>query len=317
MSTLVYIFLFVALVLAVGLLNSFRVETKKVKIDTPFQSKWSNKLYKYSYYMPFVWFIDEKEEHPKTKDLKNKLAQANLTHLFNVRSFTALKVGVMMSSIVLFIFILVIMSNGDWFAKVLFNVDSAGLVSQGQQSSNANAKIMAFIILLCMALVPDFYLKRRAEAYKHLHLKDIPVVQLFIILMLRSKKPISEVLFALSKINTRYKGIFDIGYRMYIRNKEDGLNYIKDSFGETSFKETINVLKEMGEYSREDSITLLENNMQQIIEKNNAVKRRGDLSRLVYSQSTIAIPFIAIILLCFVPLAVFGIEIFTRAGMGF
>jgi hypothetical protein len=315
MSTLVYVFLFIALILAVGLLNSFRMETKKVEIKTPFKNKWANTLYRYSYHMPFIWFIDEKEEHPKTKDMKNKLAQANLTHLFNYRSFTVLKVGVMILSIVLFLFLLLVMNNGDWFAKVLFNIETS--TTPEVTPSNNNIKIIAFVVLLVMALIPNIYLKRRAETYKHLHLKDIPVIQLFIILMLRSRKPISEILFALSKINTRYKDIFDIGYRMYIRNKEDGLEYIKESFGETNFKETINVLKDMGEYSREDSIKLLENNMQQIIEKNNAVKRRGDLSRLVYSQSTIAIPFVAIIVLCFVPLAVYGIQIFSNAGLGF
>lgn len=315
MSTLIYIFLFIALVLSVGLLNTFRMETSTVKIKKPFKSKWANLLYRYSYHMPFIWFIDEKEEHPKTKDMKNKLAQANLTHLFNYRSFTVLKVGTMMTSIILFLFVLLVVNNGDWFAKVLFNIEPA--INGETVPANNNVKIISFVVLLLMALVPNVYLRRRADMYKHLHLKDIPVIQLFIILMLRSRKPIAEILFALSKINTRYKHIFDSGYRMYIRNKEEGLEYIKESFGETNFKETVNVLKDMGEYSREDSIKLLENNMQQIIEKNNSVKRRGDLSRLVYSQSTIAIPFIAIIVLCFVPLAVYGLKIFSTAGLGF
>jgi hypothetical protein len=316
MSTIGYVILFIALILAVGLLNSFRIESKKVKIRAPFKNKWANKLYSYSYHMPFVWFIDEKEEHPKTKDMKKKLSEANLTHLFNYRSFTVLKVGVLISSILSFLFILLVIKNGGFIAKILFNIDQVNMAGDTPQSFG-QLKIVTFMVLLMITLVPNIYLKRRADMYKYFHLKDIPVIQLFIILMLRSKKPISEILYALSKINTRYKDTFDIGYRMYIRNKEDGLDFINESFGETNFKETINVLKDMGEYSREDSIKLLENNMQQIIEKNNAVKRRGDLSRLVYSQSTIAIPFIAIIVLCFVPLAVLGIHIFQNAGMGF
>ena len=276
MSTFVYVFLFIALILAVGLLNSVKEETNKVKILEPFQNKWANKLYRYSYYMPFVWFIDEKEYHPKTKDVKQKLAQANLTHVFNYRSFTVLKVMVLLSSIVTFLFVLLVINNGGIIAKVLFNIEQVSMAGGGGQS-NTRLLILTAMVLMAITLIPNIFLKRRADMYKFYHLKDIPVVQLFIILMLRSKKPIGEILYALSRINTRYQGIFKIGYRMYIRNKEDGLNYIKESFGETNFKETINVLRDMGEYSREDSIRLLENNMQQIIEKNNAVKRRGDL----------------------------------------
>lgn len=316
MSTFVYLFLFIALILAVGLLNSVKQETEKVKIKEPFQNRWANKLYRYSYYMPFVWFIDEEEKHPKTIDIKNKLAQANLAYAFNYRSFTVLKVGVLMTSVLSFLFVLLVISNGGAVAKILFNIEQVNMAGDVEQSYT-QIKIVAGMVLLAITLIPNIYLKRRADMYKFYHLKDIPVIQLFIILMLRSKKPIGDILYALSRINTRYQGIFKIGYRMYIRNKEDGLNYIKESFGETNFKETINVLRDMGEYSREDSIRLLENNMQHIIEKNNSVKRRGDLSRLVYSQSTIAIPFIAIIVLCFVPLAVLGINIFQNAGMGF
>jgi hypothetical protein len=316
MSVLIYIFLLTASILAIGLLNSLKMEEKKVLIKAPFKYKWANELYKYSYYIPFVWFIDEKEEHPKTKEIKKKLAEANLTHVFNYRSFTTLKVALLISSILLFLLISVIINNAEVISKLLFDIDQVSITGDTTQTLK-KIKIATFMILLAVTLAPNIYLKRRAKMYKYFYVKDIPLIQLFIILMLRSKKPVGEVLFALSKINTRYKEIFDTGYRMYIRNKEDGLEYIKESLGETNFKETINVLKDMGEYSREDSIKLLENNMQQIVEKNNAMKRRADLSRLVYSQSTIAIPFIAIIVLCFIPLAVLGIQIFQRAGLGF
>ncbi|WCK57694.1 hypothetical protein PP175_27035 (plasmid) [Aneurinibacillus sp. Ricciae_BoGa-3] len=316
MITVIYALLLVAFLIALGLMNSVRIERTKIHIKSPFKLKWANALYRYSYYMPFIWFIDEKEVNKKTKDIKKKLAEANLTHVFNYRSFTTMKVGLLISSIVLFGFILLIINNGGTVAKFLFNIKQID-INGNTTGSLTKLKAGVLIVLAILNIIPNIYVKRRADMYKYFHLKDIPVVQLFIILMLRSKKTIGDILFALSRINTRYKDIFDTGYRMFIRNKEDGLQYIKESFGETNFKETINVLKEMGEYSREDSIKLLENNMQQIIEKNNASKRRTDLSKLVYSQSTIAIPFIAIIVLCFVPLAVWGIHIFSQAQMGF
>lgn len=311
---MIYLFLFIALLLAVGLLNSFRIETHRIKIEEPFKNKWANLLYRYSFHMPFIWFIDEEEKSNKTKELKTNLAKANLSHLFNYRSFTTLKVALLLGSIMIYLFFVLALNNADVLAQVLFNFQPK---ADELPSNNRNLYIIVAMVLLVCNLIPNLVLKYRVNVYEYYNIKDIPIIQMFIILMLRSKKPIGEVLFALSKINTRYKNIFDIGYRMYLRNKDEGLEYIKNSFGEEKFKETMNVLKDMGEYSREDSIKLLENNMQQLIEKNNATKRRSDLTNLVFSQSSLIIPFFAVIVLCLMPLVVYGIEVFESAGFGF
>lgn len=317
MSGFIYILLFISLLLVLIIYNNEHQTKRDIQILAPFSDKWANKLHQLSYTIPFIWFIDEKEESPKTKDIKEKIAEANLGHKFNSRSFTTLKVGLLMLSILTFLFLLIIINNGQEVARILFNIQPNSTNIGNSADSLQKIKSMTFMVLIGMCLAPNIILKRRASVYKYHYLKDIPVVQLFIILMLRSKKPVSEVLYALSKINTRYKGVFEIGYRIYLRDKNEGFNYIEESFGQTKFKETINVLRDLGDYSREESVKLLENNMQQIIDYNNSLKRRGDLSKLVYSQSTIAIPFVAIIVLCFVPLAVFGIQIFQGAGMGF
>lgn len=307
-----YILMLIAILLAVSLFNEQKsVETKK-EIAKPFDKKWANLLYRYSYHAPFVWFLDETESDKKAKDLKTRLASANATHLFNYRSYMTLKTMILLFAVVVFSLLLLILSNGGIVSKVLFNIENV-TESQG----TFQIKIVALMILMLLVLIPNFILKQREKIYATLHLKDIPIVQLFIILMLRSKKPVNEILYALARINTRYKGIFESGYRIYIRNKEEGLDYIQDCFGETHFKETINVLRDLGEYSREDSITLLENNMQKIVELNNSNKRRADIASLVYSQSTMVVPYVALITLCFVPLVVYGLKIFNSGGMGF
>lgn len=317
MSGIIYALLFIALLLVLMIHNKEYLMKKTIPMPNPFNDKWANKLHQLSYSIPFVWFIDEKEESPKTKDIKEKIAEANLGHMFNYRSFTTLKVGLLITSILVFLLLLVIINNGQEVMRVLFNIERNSTSIGNTPDSIQKIKSITFMILIALCLAPNIILKRRAMLYKYYYLKDIPVVQLFIILMLRSKKPVSEVLFALSKINTRYKGVFETGYRIYIRNKNEGFNYIEEAFGETRFKETVNALRDLGDYSREESIKLLENNMQQIVEYNNFLKRRNDLSKLVYSQSTIAIPFIAIIVLCFIPIAVLGIQIFQNAGMNF
>ncbi len=46
--------------------------------------------------------------------------------------------------------------------------------------------------------------------------------------------------------------------------------------------------------------------MQEIIEYTNTLKRRKDLSNLVYSQASLFIPFLAVILLGLIPIAMYG-----------
>jgi len=317
MTDVYYIFMFVGLLLSVSLLSEVRLETKKQLIDKPFKTKWANQLYRYSFHLPFIWFLDDKEQDNRTLEIKKSLRKANLTYIFNYRSYTTLKVAIALLSVGLFILIYLLIENGGWIAEVLFNIQEPETVNAVQQESHTQFYIGTAMILMTIALLPNLYLKHRAKLYHMHHLQDIPVVQMSIILMLKARKPVGEILYALSRIQTRYQVTFTTGYRIYLRNKEDGLNYIQDSFKGTHFSETVKVLQGMDEYSREDSVSLLENNMQAVIEQNNAMKRRKDLSRLVYSQSTLAIPFIGVILLVFIPLVIFGIEIFQNAGMGF
>ena len=315
MSGLIYILLFIAIVVTL-LAEGKGKDNKLLTEKKPFIDEWANKLNGLSYSIPFVWFIDENETGKQAKDIKEKIAEANIGDKFNYRSFTTLKVLAVVASFVVYFIISFLLDNGQFVMKLLFNFseDTAGNSSNSMQ----NIKIISFLILLVMALLPNILLKKRAVDYKTYYLQDIPVIQLFIILMLKSKRTLNEVLFALSRINTRYKGVFETGYRIFLRNKSDGLKYIEDSFGETRFKETVRALMDYGEYSRADTIKLIENNMTQLVEDNNAMKRRKDLSKLVYSQATIAIPFIAVIVLCLVPLAVYGLTIFEQAGlMGF
>lgn len=314
MSGIIYLLLFSAIVLTVVGYNQSKPDELATVIKKPFAEKWANKLYSLSYTVPFVWFIDTEEKSSQAIGIKEKIAEANIGDKFNYRSFTVLKVGVVMLSFILFAFISLLLDNAEFVMGLLFNFAEGEGVGNSV-SSMQNIKIITFMLLLATCLLPNIILKKRAMDYKFYYLKDIPIIQLFLILMLKSKKPLNEVLFSLAKINTRYKGVFETGYRIYLRNKQEGLKYIEESFGETKFKETIKALKDYGEYSRDDTIKLLENNMEQIVDYNNSTNRRKDLSKLVYSQATIAIPFVSIIVLCLVPLAVYGLQIFETSGM--
>jgi hypothetical protein len=316
MTELIYTILLIALTLSLILYNQQLLESVDIQ-DSPFIDIWAEKLNRLSYTIPFVWFIDEKEKSKRAKDIKQKLVDANLTHKFNYRSFSTLKVLILIFAILFFGLINAILNNSDIILKLLFNIKEASNNVGNNADSINKLKIITLMLLSLLSLSPSVYLKRRAKLYKYYYLKEIPIVQMFIILMLRSKKTVTDVLFALSKINTRYKGIFETGYRIYLRDKNEGLDYIESSFGNSKFKETISVLRDLSIYSREESISLLESNMQQLIEISNTLKRRSDLSKSVYSQSTLALPFISVILLCFIPLVMFGLQIFQNAGIVF
>lgn len=314
MFSLIEFLLVVALVLALYLLNTHR-EDVNILIKDPFKEKWANELYKMSYQIPFKWFVDE-EKDKKAKEIKTMLSDANLRNRFNYRSYTAFRLTLFIGSIVVFLFLSVIFDNSQTVARILFNIPSVD-ITNNTASAIRQYKEYTVVLLVILNLLPNIMLRKRAKTQLIAQLTDIPVIQLFIVLMLRARRPIADILFALSKINTHYKEVFDNGYRVYLRNKEDGLEYIKERFGESPFKETVNVLKEMGEYSREDSIKLLENNMAQIIEHTNSLKRRNNLTSSVFSQGTIAIPFTAIILLGLFPVAIWAISLFNRVtGLG-
>lgn len=305
------------ILLALWLFNGVRAEEKKIIVKEPFVTKWANQLYRLSYQVPFVWFVNPNQMDKKVMETEKMLVQANISKYFNYRSYMAFRLALLTTSAILYVVILLMMSHSAIVLQYLFNIQPPSNPMFAPSPSTMKEKIAILLLLMAIQLAPSMVVKRRANAYRTSYMVDIPIIQLFIILMLRSKKTIGDILFALSKINTRYQSVFESGYLIFLRNKEEGLGYIATHFDGTTFRETITVLEEMGEYSREDSIRLLENNMQQTIERNNANRRRGDLSKLVVSQSSIVLPFIAIVVLGFLPIAMLGIELFQRAGLNF
>lgn len=281
--------------------------------DKPFKKEWANKLYELSYSIPFIWFIDEKEKSPKTKEIKQNLFYSGMTEYFNYRSFTTFKVILLILSIILFLIANIVIDNISVVTKVLFNIENIDIVA-GNSNTIKNIKIYTGMILLVMNLLPNIYIRQKANLYKYYQIKDLPIIQLFIILMLRSKRPLSDIIFALSKLNTKYKEVFDTGYRIYIRDKKEGLSYIGKYFENTKFKETVNILNGLDEYSKEDSVKLLENNLADIIEDNKNIQRKRDISKVVLSQLSLVLPFVSIILLGFIPLVMLGISIFQKSN---
>lgn len=302
-----YLLGIIAFLMLLSMHNHYRTVEDERLDNLPFINPWAIRLYRWSFYAPFIWFIDDTEQEDQSINTFNELQSANLQHLFTYRTWMSFR-------LIIFSISVFVAGTIYFFMTHVNYVESLLGVKMVQQEVGVDSLLLLVIIAMFISLMPNLFLKFRKKQYDSLYLNDIPIIQTFIILMLKSDKPVTEVLYALTKIETRYQDAFILGYRKYIRNRDEGLDYLENIFKGTAFRETINVLRELGSYSRKDSINILENNKKQIVEVSNQKKRQKDLTKLVFTQALVAIPFIAVLLLALLPLVQYGFEIFNNAG---
>lgn len=310
---MIYWFFFVIWVITVVMIyNSYSLKNEPRLQQPKFEKKFYNELYTMSFGIPFKWFVDDDENptHPKTKKLKAQLEMSGLDKYFTLRSYMTLKVLLLVVSLLAGGIVLLCMKYSYILSKILFNVET------DPRPLTIQTTILVMCFFLLVALLPDILLKGRVKKKIKEHIKDIPVLQMFIILMLRSNKTIAEILYALSKINTPHRTAFEKGYRIYLRNQGEGLQFLKKHFKGTRFVETFNLLEDIGEYARSECIRILESNLASLVEEMNTIKRRTDMSHLIYSQASMFVPFVAILVLGAFPLIVMGIKIFMNSFGG-
>lgn len=306
-------YLFVILTL-LSSMTCFVVEdlSEKSKKHTPvFAKKIPNILHFMSYTYPFVWFIDTEGKGVKTKKTKQDLADAHLNHLINYRSFTVLRVLQLILSVVGFFILTFLIKHSHSIIYFLFRTEVAPVVG----ADLTDMKYIIIMVLATLLLIPNFILKKRINNYSYKILRDVPLLQMFILLMLRSNKTTSETIYGLSQINTFYREIFHIAYLRYLRSSEECFSYLEDVFEDSDLIETIKALETLPSYSREKTIDMIENQMKDTVTSTSNKKRSKDITGLVFSQATIIFPFVAFILLCLVPIAMYGISIMGNSGM--
>ena len=265
--------------------------------------------------IPFKWFVDDDERptEKKTKQLQKTIALGGYDKYFTLRSYMTFKVVITLVMLLIGGFFLLVIQYWDLIASLLFAVESEPVeLSLGAKG----AIVSAFLVV---GLIPNFVLKSKVKTKLKNDAKDIPVLQMFIILMLRSNKTIAEILYALSKVNTPHKEVFEKSYRVYLRNKGEGMDFLKRHFHDSRFVDTFNLLEDIGEYARNETIRILENNLHSIVEETAMIKRRNDMSRLIFSQASMIIPFVSVMALGAIPLIVMGLTIFSASfgGAGF
>lgn len=279
------------------------VQGQKRMMDRPFKYQISNELYHLSYIKPFSVFINPNQEDKQVVKIEKMIKDANKAEYFNYRVLSMVQILLAILAIIGTLLFSFVSGYCSTLLKFLFNIE---LSTNSADMLQLNIIVGAILISLC--LIPKLYLRYKAKKNNFQFFNNLPLLQLFIILMLKARRPLSEVLYILSKTNTVYRQIFESGYRIYVRDKEDGMKYLINNFSETRFSETIQVIFDSVEYSRDETIAVLQNGLQDITEYTNTLKRRKDINEKVISQFSMIFPFGSALLLIFAPIIAYGLS---------
>jgi len=252
----------------------------------------TGKLISLSYDAPFKWFIDNKESSKQAVDIKQKISDAQLYNAFTYRSFTVLKFITAFLSIA-FMFILLLALNNAPNLFPALNLTSNSLLE---------TKMIIIVFTAILALYPTLNLSSKAKFVKTQRTKDLPVLQLFLILSLRTGRSIKEIFQTLGNLNTRYKNTFKTAFLVHLRSEKEAFEFLMKEFKDTRFEFTIRALRNMEYYSKEDTIIMLENSLEDLMAESKTKQEKTNLINMLITQGTLILPMLAIGLLILYPI---------------
>lgn len=279
------------------LIYSNYLKIKKMDIErNKFEGKFFNVMHLISYSFPIKVFVEENRALSKREEkIKRKIKDLDLDYRFDFRTFLALRFLLLFTSI---LFFFIILSTIKYYNKATFKILDY---------------IHYLIIALLIPYIPDLYLKKKEREYEKFYSDEIIVLQLFMILLIKSNSTVEDILFAFSKMKTYYKRTFQKAYIMSLRNKAEALSYLEKKFNDTAFGNSFNVLNNMYKYSKKDSIRILNSNLRTIEKESLNTKRKKELTKFSFSQISVVVPFLIVILLGAIPFVQYGINITVNA----
>lgn len=300
-----------ALLVSLYALSTLQVRRKIIIMDRPFENEFSNELYALSFGQPFNWFVIEDSNHQSVKSLTKTLAEAGLAHIMNYRVFMTIQTALIIACLLLGLSFLIFFEQANWVLELLFNIS---FVVEGMDTQQAPIIVFCFFMLIPFA--PRVYIRQRAKSNNYNFKKDLPVLQLFILQMLRANNTTGEVIYLMSKIETRYQQIFSTGYRIYTRNPGEGFKYLRNSFSGTKFEETISILEDFHQFSREESFRVLLNVSKDIDDQLAGLKKNKATGAMLLAEGSIFLPLLAVLFLVFVPVIVGATSLISQAQEG-
>ncbi len=302
------ILMIISLLICIYAMSTLKTKKKQIVMARPFRSHFANELYALSFEQPFKTFINDDLSHPKVTEINKLLAKAGLSGVCDYRVFTVIQTFVMLTCFIIGFLFVIFLKEMAMLVKFLFNVELYSADANPQQTS-----LMIFLVVMSVSLAPKMYLKSRTKKNQFGFLRDLPVLQLFIIQMLQSNQPVSKVLYFMSEIKTRYKDIFAVSYRMFTRSPEDGIRYLSGAFDETKFNETVTVLGDYNNYAKKESIKIMNNISKDIESELTTVQKNQSTTGMLLSQGALIIPFMSIIFLGIIPIVVFATTMMAEA----
>ena len=279
---------------------------RNIIMTRPFKSIWSNELYALSFSPLFANFINDDENHEVVLDTNKMIAEAELSDIMDYRVLTVLKIIIMLvvASVTLITFLL-----SDYTGPIvnfLFGFPYDG-------GRDMTFVYVVGIIGLFMIIIPNRIVKSRSNKNKVGFQEDLPILQLFIVLLLGANRPIGEVMYILSKTDMRYNSIFSTAYRIYLRDRSAAFEYLRQMFNGTHFTDTIDILATYQDYSKKDSLAILKNNMKILQEDVINYKKGKNVGKNLFTEGSIALPFVALMALGVAPIIVYALGMMSSA----
>lgn len=280
---------------------------QNLKRKKPFVNDYTNLFYNLSEVAPFRWFVEEDPRHIKALKMNYLIKEANMEKVMDYRSVTVMQFIFLFGGVALFVLINLSLAPLISFLAFLFNLDAQSL-TENVGTLNQIRLVMAALMLSPGLLIKP-YLKRKARSNEIDFIKDLPLLQLFIILMLRSDRTIGEVMYVLSTTRSTYQKMFQQAYLIYLRDPEEAFTFLEEQFDGTRLIETIYTLRDYAEYDKFESIKTLENNQEDIEEFTTQARKKAEAGKNLFATVSMAFPFLAVLALGAAPLAYWALNL--------
>lgn len=251
---------------------------------------------------------------PEKKDLKNPIAQKlskiypfklfiidtnrppkGLTKITSSINKSGLSQKITINDVLIFQTLVIILSILISVALYIFKISNV-------INLTAEKIIYIFVAIISLSLVIKEYIKHLIKTENRKKISSIPMINNYLITMLKGDKIISEILYSLTIIETPYKAVFTKGYIMYGRDNESGFDYLIDVFKDTYFKETLKVLRDFNKYNKETSLKYLSRLNILIKRQIKQIKKKKFDIDFIYSQLSVVFPLILLGLLIIIPI---------------
>lgn len=293
----------VPIIVAIVVLVFTMVFSQRMKHERILKNDTADFFYGLSFLKPFVWFVNPDTTDKKVRNTNQLIQDAKMNDKLTYRSFVSIQMLALISFAFLYAILFFAIEPFIQFVGFIFNLD---IQPDGQTILIYRSAIG--IAMLMAILYPNRWLKKKAKINNMAFIQDLPVIQLSIILMWRANQPVNEILYQLSLKDTQYKEIFSKGYREYISDKESGFLYLLEEFHGTGFAQTIKLLNQMENYSKKDSLKVLENALVEINQEVVEIKRSKALLGNLSQQLSLAVPFGGAIILGAIPVVAYALD---------